>query len=80
MCQRLKDHVKSNVSKYRKGVNFEFLIEQSKILMGEDNDKTLEIELREALKVLVSEEVLIAYGPNKMRPSVKICKDLYGEK
>lgn len=79
IADKLKEHIKSNVAKYRRGVNFEFIEKQLETLVAgdEDDQKLSDLQIREALKSLASEDVIVTYGDNKMRPSVKIVKDNY---
>ena len=50
------------------------------MLMPEHEEKVSDVELREALKTLVSEDMILTYGNNKLKPSVKLCKDNYADK
>ena len=56
------------------------MLEQVKLILGETDSANLELELKEALKLLVTEDVVITYGPNKGKPSVKLCRDRFADK
>ena len=49
-------------------------------MVGSDEERVSEVEVREALKILASEEVVTPFGQNKNKPSVKLCKDSYNDK
>lgn len=71
----LKDAIRANVSKYRKGVSYVELCEQLSLALDNRDEKVTDIEAREVINLLVSEDLIITSGTNKLKPTIKLGKD-----